>query len=871
MARRQSSRRGGGAPDKKDNTGGEGTNNVGGVDSGGNSIGARDTSSSSSSPTAQIMAASMLNAANSNKQPSEESLVLSYLRRYGLADAASELQSILEKDKAEQQQQQQASKKSDGKKRKRSDSNDATINNQTNKDNNSKLPPIDYDVSEDAMEYEDTSTTTPSGALLKAATGGGFGYDLDAAPSIALWGVGSAPPSLRNRRITELIVEGREMDMNNMNEESSNIDETNAITEKDGDVAMGDDDAEKVTKGEKETKSISKKDKEEIASMVNFRDEARRYIEGFTSLITWILTLPDDPANPIVTSMTRGRPPFSSSGDQTKSSMGGDNNGKTEEDRKGEDNEKDGKSSHKPHEGLANLVKHSLAAVEHFDPAKPKPPAPHTLTLPLGATAVIPSESSIHHDPLLLPPSCKPELLALSFPLLVHTYCELLSCGLEHTAVALLDTYRHLYDANHHNEIADLDKCQTTARIVEVNEDVLAQSVLHSNVRLLTAQISVIAKRLGEVQRESAALKRKTKRTAEEEKLLQEHTKRIQRYTETYARSHEKVRNLSTKNDILTKKLATLPFLRRSRALKWNITISTAAFAALSGFVSSTDELLPMSALLQSRCHLIVERRDPLPFCPPAILEDIDGRKENDDDLDDNKVRWAAPIHPVARAIEAGEDVASSGVSGSEPQHKLARSILTHSEALPYPKFKFEDGEDSKDAESRASVEFNRALLVNGFRRLEALELKQEYESGLLPSSSANQGSKRQMHVADALQPSVLLATLCSSSTKPSNEADAGAGPSAAPWSEPNIGIVSASICPPDGRKVAVGCDDAAVRIWSLDKSSKSTQHDPSSSSSLGDSSLVLLGHKNGFPVFDVDWTRDGRTLLSAGGDGTVR
>ena len=166
MARRQSSRRGGGAPDKGGGEGG--ADNVGGVteDSGGNSSGARDTTSSS--PTAQIMAASMLNAPNSNKQPSEESLVLSYLRRYGLADAASELQSILEKDKAEQQQQ--ASKKSDGKKRKRSDSNDATINNQTNKDNNSKLPPIDYDVSEDAMEYEDASTTTPSGALLKAVT-----------------------------------------------------------------------------------------------------------------------------------------------------------------------------------------------------------------------------------------------------------------------------------------------------------------------------------------------------------------------------------------------------------------------------------------------------------------------------------------------------------------------------------------------------------------------------------------------------------------------------------------------------------------------------------------------------------------------------
>ena len=99
-----------------------------------------------------------------------------------------------------------------------------------------------------------------------------------------------------------------------------------------------------------------------------------------------------------------------------------------------------------------------------------------------------------------------------------------------------------------------------------------------------------------------------------------------------------------------------------------------------------------MSALLQSRCRLIVERRDPQPFCPPSILGGVDDRKE----AEENKICWAAPIDPIARAIEAGEDVASSGVYGSESHHKLAKSsILTQSEALPFPKLRLEDGDES--------------------------------------------------------------------------------------------------------------------------------------------------------------------------------
>ena len=868
-------------------------------------IDGNNASTNSNATSTSLMASFMQEAAASATfdNPSEESLVLAYLRKYGLVDAACELQTILHKKAASESAS--ANNIADGRKRKRGDASDGS------EKGDSKLPLIDYDITEDAIEFLVTATavmSSPSGTssvggsqdavnekqfsnnTLAAATGGGFGYDLDAAPTIALWGAGSAPPMLHNRKISELLLQGRKRDTT----VRDNIDDATKLRGSD------------IQRNDGIGRSGENDDPEVIEAVVNFRDEARRYIEGFTSLVTWILTLPDDPANPIVTPNTAGRPSLSSH----KNKMGDGEHGDTadmgggilaedcgrsfkndtagsdpkEEESKMKFDDKVGdykkesdrqeEPHHKPHEGLPTLVKHSLVAAECYDPAKLKQLTPQNLTLLLGDTAAIPSSSSFQRNSLPLLPSCKPELLALSFPLLVHTYCELLTCGLEHTSLALLDTYRHLYESSHHTEIVDLDKCQSTKRIVELNDDVIVQSVLHSEMRLINSQIALLAKKLAEVENIRNGLKAKTKRSAEEEKLLQEHTTRLAKYNETLSRSREKVAELSSKNDALTLKLMALPFLRRARALQWNITISTTSFAALTGFISSRDELLPMSALLQSRCHLIVERRDPSPFFPPAVLGGVDGNKEKDEV--EVKVRWAAPIHHIARANEAGEDIVASGVSGNKLHWKLDRSIL-HSEALQYPKLRLEDRNGFKDAESRSTVGFNRSLLVNGFRRVEALELKQEYEAGLMPSaSSAVAGPKRQFHVADALQPSVLLATICSSSFRLS-ESDATTGPvDASPWSNPNIGVTSASICPPDGQKVAVGCDDSAIRIWSLDQSAKSnirktSQHDTSCASLLGEPLIVLLGHKNGFPVFDVDWTRNGRILLSAGGDGTIR
>ena len=801
--------------------------------------------------------------ANSKNARSEESVVMEFLNKYGMTKAASELSKILHLER-EEKLKIAAAANALGSKRKRDGATATATGASGEAKGNYDLPPIDYDIDEDvvmAMSMENENNNGEGGGndnnnkgvgsdtnlidnSLTAATGGGYGYDLDAAAGIALWGVGYAPP-LVNRKVTRFLLEGRAEDKRLLLEKQKEEQEGKKMEEEEGtcndkkkDSIEEQKEEERVDEEErieeKEEEEEEEEDEEQVLASVEVRDEARRYIEGFTCLVTWILSLPDDPANPIAS-----RPATGSSYENAEGNNGRD---------------------HRPHEGLANLVKHSLAAAA-YDPKnniKAK-----KVTLPFGATAVIPSTESLEHD-LLLPPSSKPELLNVSFPLMVHTYCELLTCGLEHTALALLDTYRHLYDQLHPSEIADMEKCNSTKVIVELNDDVTAQSLVLAEIKSLNNHAAVFHGKKVEIEKILSLTRQQQQINpgqfaigTDEERRLRELEHNHIKLTLSLTRIKQKVQELTEKNMSLTSKLAANVFIRKVRAMKWNLSISTETFNLLSGFLSSRDEVLPMSALLQSRCHLIVEKRDPMPFCPPAWLEDVEGRDSKNEGSDAKKVRWAAPIHPVARAIEAGEDIdAIIGVDGSQPQHKLARSILTHSEALPFPKYRLDEGEGT-NAEARSAIEFNRSLLVNGFRRLEALELKREYEAGLLSSKS------KQIHVADPFSPSILLGSICSSS-----EADAGAG--LAPWAEPNIGITSASICPPDGRKVAVGCDDAAVRIFSLDRSS-SKKNEGTGAVSLGEPSMVLLGHKNGFPVFDVDWTRNGRTLLSAGGDGTVR
>jgi len=65
-----------------------------------------------------------------------------------------------------------------------------------------------------------------------------------------------------------------------------------------------------------------------------------------------------------------------------------------------------------------------------------------------------------------------------------------------------------------------------------------------------------------------------------------------------------------------------------------------------------------------------------------------------------------------------------------------------------------------------------------------------------------------------------------------------------------------------------VGCDDALVCIYNGTTTLLLSQQN---SNSIHEPVQVLLGNKNGFPVFDVDCNWDGQSLLSAGGDGVVQ
>ncbi|CAB9513181.1 like/WD repeat-containing protein TBL1X [Seminavis robusta] len=622
-----------------------------------------------------------------------DAAVLEYLKKKGMESAASELGKIL---------------KEEGK-----------------SDDNKK-----------GMEEDDRS------GLLAKATGGGFGYDRDAAAPVAHWGVPDTAALKYAKKPA-----------------------------KDGDQ-MG-------------------------------YEEARALLDSFTSFQLWVLSLPDQ--------------------DGVQSAAGNAIAKAQEMLRQGK---KDGKPA-------------SLSSVVQTLTNQPAGSSTDELN-----NAAMRNKSTSHY--YQLPPSVKPELFAVSFALMVHTYCELLEVGMESTAHVLRDTFRTVYEPMYGKEMADLFQCVSTEDMMRLNSHNAQHMESLGTLKGILVQVANYQLKRDELNASATQMDDATQ-AAKKAKL--------QEYDRAIAMLRQKYNEVSQKASMLFNKMHDLPFLRRARAVRWQLSLSTTTHSLLAAFLNANDtSLLAMNTLLQTKCELHVEQRDPLAYTPACVLDDnmdVDG--ETTLKLNKSQISWAAPM--VRQDMDAHA-----------------------SDKLAFPKFQLDkEYSDSAVAQKEKElVEFNRALLVNGFRRLEALERKQEYE--VLPElrilkDDPNDTIQRR-ECANPLEPTILLSTICctagvgtttrrslvqgssSSSNRSSNYFDK----TTAMWEEAGIGLCCAKICPPDGRQIAVGCDDAAVRIYH--KQGEDDGEEPEQ---------VLLGHKNGFPVFDLSWNRDGRSLLSAAGDGTVR
>eukprot|EP00934_Nitzschia_sp_Nitz4_P004760 Nitzschia sp. Nitz4//scaffold41_size133979//89767//92943//NITZ4_003359-RA/size133979-processed-gene-0.260-mRNA-1//-1//CDS//3329551506//4750//frame0 len=685
--------------------------------------------------------------------------VLEYLRSKGMGSAVLELQEKLKQDKPSSEANKRL--KLDDKADPAAGSSETSLK-----------------VTKEQLEQEDDEARNQRATLTKA-TGGGFGYDRDAAAPIVQWGVPDTEPPPKST----------------------------------------------VLSTETDPKSGS------IISSSLGAQEARAYLDAFCALQLWVLTLPDDE--------------LGSNSSQSTSSLIGR---ARELIRQGQDD-----SSKKV--SLSSFVQ--------------------SLVTPTQSTPTKGSASGRFN----LPPSAKPELLAVTFALWVHTYCELLEVGMVTTAHVLRDAFKPIYEPLYGEATKDLNRCQSTDDVVKLNKHNTDHMEALAGLKSILLQIASLQLRQEEVSQAQMT----------DPQQQQAQKAKIKEYAQNIAMLQQKHNELSQRASQAFDHMNNLPFLRRARAVRWQLTLSTTSYGLLAQFLNNSamqSSLLAMSTLLQTKCELHVEQRDPVPFTPSVVLDDnIDKAQPSINET--AMVNWAAPVPP-----SVFKDATSTLLEQSQSQPSSSEQGRP-----PFPKYHLEEEyEDEKSAlRDKRTVEFNRALLVNGFRRLEALERKREFDAMddtdkkrmTSPDSTAENESNTEdsvenpaFQLSDPFDASILMSTLCANTdSNPSasmrKRSNSVAGDphlstrkptmSSALWEEAGVGITCAKMCPPDGRRVATGCDDAAVRIWDLTKAHKDEN------GSTHEVGQVLLGHKNGFPVFDVSWNRDGRSLLSCGGDGSIR
>lgn len=723
-------------------------------------------------------------------------------------------------------------------------------------------------ITREHLEAEEETVRTQRTILVKS-TGGGYGYDRDAAAPIAQWGV---PDSL-------------------------------VVNKENAPNAVG----------------AAKGGRRRWAAGQMGEREAKSYLDAFVALQLWILSLPDDStgivgwqpktanvianARALIVANTNKKNNGNSDNDNFDTKKKGE--GKNDADKKdnsdgsgaiamdvdkiqhsdrkeGDDiNEITGDEKDKDNSNERNDTEDDNINNEKTEQNS------NVLSTVLSelskpSTSVVQNNNDQKNSVSAaypIPPSAKAELLSVSFALLVHTYCELLEVGMESTAHVLRDAFRPIYEplpSGYGTQYKDLYQCVTTEDMVKLNTHNSQHMEALANLKTILVQVASIQMKKKEL--ENAINTAASNGVNVDAATQQVRQKKLQEYDQTIGVLQQKNTEFSQRASHAYDRMYDLPFLRRARAVRWQLTLSTTTYGMLCQFLNSNvgggnndTSLLAMSTLLQTKCELHVEQRDPLPFTPVVVLEDdsvalgIKLETRKNDVKTKTPVQWAAPVKG-----------------------------LSQSSNRPFPKFHLEEEYENEQLarEGKMSVEFNRSLLINGFRRLEALERKRDFQA--MSKGGVNNIEKKfakntkdkedstdttvraRRILANPLQPSIMLSTLCANQTRRRDDTershnDSGNNNSTSSflWEESGIGITCAKLSPPDGRRVAIGCDDSAIRIWNLmDNQQKGNG---GNQTSVGDAGQVLLGHKNGFPVFDLSWNRDGRSLLSAGGDGSIR
>ncbi|GMH79204.1 hypothetical protein TrST_g6985 [Triparma strigata] len=273
--------------------------------------------------------------------------------------------------------------------------------------------------------------------------------------------------------------------------------------------------------------------------------------------------------------------------------------------------------------------------------------------------------------------------------------------------------------------------------------------------------------------------------------------------------------------------LSSTPFLARLRAQRAHITLTATSNEILHSLLSSPS-CAPIAAIIFTR--FVIGVGD---VKGSIVLED---QVDANEGVVDPNIRWAAPFPPALRAgLENGQ-----------------------TSQLPFPDF---------------SEDFSEGIL-RGIRKEGAVERDNLIKStpNYMKKVAKNTVAPMQGSAAYEVDGGCFKSSVC--------EFRVGEGgviikDGAVEKIGNNGGTSSIKISPNDGSRVAAGGGDGVVRVFRLDKPNKTgkrkKRYIETEKVVTNNHPQLLIGHQNSAPVYGLSWFKDGRSLLSAGGDGSVR